>query len=90
MKRTIPSPNQLTINLIPGKLAPKYPLAQEVRCEHVNITEQGTEGNLPIVDFVLKGPHGEQYILVLTGRIVLTLASALRGVNERNHEMFEP
>lgn len=83
-------PSGLNITLVPGKDAPKYDTGQELKCTHVTITEQGTQANLPIVDFVMRGADGAQYLLVLTGREVNALAAVIGGVNERNHGKREP
>lgn len=84
------STNHLKIDLVPGKDAPKYGNTTELKCDQVFVTEQGTEKNLPIVDFVLDGPDGKQYLVVFTGRLILSLAAVIRGVNLRNHQTEEP
>lgn len=82
----------VTIRLVAGDTAPRYEGqgGAELKCEEVVITEQGTKESLPIVDFVMRGPDGQLYLLVMTGRIVNMIASALRGVNMRNHGIAEP
>lgn len=81
----------LEIKFVPGKQGPFYAEGtQQLKVEKCVVIEQGTEANLPFVDFVMKGEHGEQYLMVLTGRMVLSLAAALRGVNMRNHGVAEP
>lgn len=80
----------LDIEIVPGKQAPKYPDAIELACTKVVITEQGTKSGLPIVDFVLKGPGGGEFVLVLTGRLLNMVSAAVRGVNKRNHGVEEP
>lgn len=82
--------NYAKVNMVQGFLAPKYPTAQELNLDNVNITEQGTEAKLPIVDFVMTGAHGEKYVLVLTGRIVNMISAAVKGANMRNHGIEEP
>lgn len=82
--------NHLKISLVPGKLAPKYEeVGIELFCQEVVITEQGTEGGLPMVDFKMVGPDGV-YLMVLTGRIVNAISAAVKGVNLRNHGAPEP
>ena len=78
------------VHLIPGDAAPKYDRGQEISLSHVTITEQGTVAGLPIVDFVMTDPAGNQYLLVLTGRIVNMISAAVRGANLRNHGVEEP
>lgn len=78
------------IKLIKGDEAPKYPFGIELELDHVAITEQGTQTNLPIVDFVMKDKEGLTYLLVLTGREVNMISAAIKGVNLRNHGKEEP
>jgi hypothetical protein len=83
--------NYAKIELVEGKQAPRYTDGRvEVELEKIVITEQGTESNLPIVDFVMVGPDGKKTLLVLTGRIVNAVAAAIKGVNMRNHGKAEP
>ena len=78
------------ITIVPGKLAPKYDNGIELSLQEVTITEQGTEEGLPIVDLTMRGPDGEFYLLVLTGRIVNGISAAVKGVNERIHGVPQP
>lgn len=82
--------NKLSIEMIPGDVAPRYPEGTELSCEKVVITEQGTESKLPIVDFVMVAPDGKKYLLVLTGRLINGIAAAVQGSNLRNHGVREP
>lgn len=85
------SHTQVAMDLVKGKIAPRYPMeTPELSIDRVVITEQGTEGNLPIVDFQMSDRKGNKYFAAITGRIVLTVASALRGVNMRIHGTEEP
>lgn len=84
------NPSQVSVELVPGNVAPRYKNRVELTCEKVVITEQGTERGLPIVDFVLEGPDGKSYLLVFSGRIVNMIASAVRGINARNHGVEDP
>ncbi len=77
--------NYAKIEIVEGKQAPKYTEGDEVTLEKVVITEKGTQADLPIVDFVMVGPDGKKHLLVLTGRIVISIAAAVRGTNLRNH-----
>ena len=78
------------IELIEGKQAPKYDTGQEIEVQAFVITEQGTQANLPIVDIVMRGKDGAQYVAVISGRLLLGVAAAIRGANKRNHGVEEP
>lgn len=82
--------NELKINLIPGNMAPRYDEGYEIDISHCTITEQGTQGNLPLVDFVGRDKNGEKVMFCLTGRLVNMVSAAIRGVNLRNHGVEEP
>jgi Zn/Cd-binding protein ZinT len=83
-------PRVLPIHFVEGNVAPRYDTGYETQVERVTITEQGTQANLPIVDFIAKDKAGNQVCFVLTGREVCTLAAAIRGVNTRIHGVPEP
>jgi hypothetical protein len=85
-----PNPSQLNIDIVEGDRAPRYDEGTELACVGATITEQATEGNLPIVDFRMRGPDGQLYVLVLTGRIINALSGAIKGINLRNHGKEEP
>lgn len=77
---------QLTIELKPGSYVPRYtPKTKELRADKAVITENGMESKLPLVDFQLTDEQGNTYFFALTGRILINLAAAIRGVNLRNH-----
>jgi hypothetical protein len=38
----------------------------------------------------MKGADGQEYYVMMTGRILLSVAAAIRGVNTRNHGVAEP
>lgn len=80
----------LKITLVQGDVAPRYGTGMEVKCEEIVITEQGTQANLPMVDFKLRGPGGHFFLLVLTGRQVNALAAIIKGINTRIHGDPEP
>jgi len=84
--------NMLTIELLPGKIAPRYnpKEVKELAIKKVIVTEKGTEGDLPIVDFQLEDADGNRYFTMITGRLMNQLAAAMRGVNMRNHGVEEP
>jgi len=78
------------LEIVSGKLAPRHPAYEALKCERIVITEQGTQENLSIVDFELIDDEGNLHLVTFTGRIILAVASALRGVNMRNHGQEEP
>lgn len=80
----------MKIDSVSGSVAPTYRDAQGLICEQVVITEQGTDGGLPIVDFLTGGPDGMLRVLTVTGRLVNSVSAAVRGVNVRNHGVEEP
>ncbi len=82
----------VNIQMVEGDVAPRYDheRGEELRCEGVVITEQGTKANLPIVDFKMRGADGKFYLLVLSGRIVNAISAAVKGANMRNHGTEEP
>lgn len=82
--------NQVSIQMVPGKVAPRYNEGTEITLEKCVITERGTLANLPIVDLVMRGPDGQMYLLVLTGRVVNAISAAVKGANTRNHGVAEP
>lgn len=82
---------QLHIKLQPGDLAPRYPSnVSPLDCQDVVITERGTASGLPLVDFRFKDDQGREFFFAVTGRLVISLAAAIRGVNLRNHGKEEP
>lgn len=81
---------KLDLHIVQGAFAPVYTNTTELVLECVNVTEQGTEAHLPIVDFKMKSPQGEEFVLVLTGRMVNMISSAIKGVNLRIHGKEEP
>lgn len=81
----------LTINLIPGNKAPRFDAAMHALTPlAATITEQGMASGLPMVDVVFVDNDGERCIWTTSGRMILALAAALRGVNLRNHGTEEP
>lgn len=82
--------NHAKIEVHPGKIAPRHEKYYELKLEQVDVTENGTQGDLPIVDFVCTLPNGEKALLMLTGRIVNGISAVVRGVNLRNHGVEEP
>jgi hypothetical protein len=81
-----------TIHLNPGSVAPRYDGAVfELTPQGVTITERGMKSGLPMVDFTFVClVDGKRYAFTTSGRMVLMLAAALRGVNLRNHGTEEP
>ena len=54
------------------------------------ITEKGMESGLPLVDLQLIDKDGKKHFVAVSGRILLTIAAAIRGSNLRNHGTEEP
>jgi hypothetical protein len=80
-----------SISIVPGHRCPRHDDAATIHLERVVITEQGTEGGLPVVDFLGRnGLTGEPTVLALTGRIVNGISAAVKGVNTRIHGIAEP
>lgn len=83
----IGDPSKITIRLVPGDVAPRRDPKEitELACEVAVITERGTNGGLPIVDLELTDEHGRKFYAMITGRVLTGIASAVAGVNLRNH-----
>lgn len=83
-----------SIEIVEGKQAPHYleedGFVGECKLDKVVITEKGTQGDLPIVDFVMTAPDGKKFMMCLTGRNVTSIAAAIQGVNLRNHGNSDP
>lgn len=84
------SANEIQIHIVPGQIAPQYDTGDELDVESVTITEEGTAQRLPLVDIRLRGPNDEKYLAVLTGRVVIAIAAAIKGINKRVHGREEP
>lgn len=82
----------LPIELVRGAVAPRYSpqVWKEVIVTKAIITEQGTEKQLPLVDFQMEDVEGNKYFFMITGRLINALAAAIQGVNQRNHGTSEP
>ena len=81
----------ITVRSLAGKVAPRYKSnIIETKCKDVVITEKGMESDLPLVDFQLTDNYGNQYYLPLSGRHILNIAGAIKGINLRNHGTEEP
>jgi hypothetical protein len=78
------------ISIVPGDIAPSYDSGTEVDLESVTITEEGSEAGLPLVDFRLRGPNDESFMVAIPGRVITGLAAAVRGINKRVHGKEEP
>lgn len=87
--------NSFNVKLIKGRKAPTYyqndqhAVKGQLNCIQVNVTEKGAQGDLPMVDFILKTSTGDKYLFATTGRLVNSLAAVLKGVNLRNHGVEE-
>ncbi|MCH9712722.1 MAG: hypothetical protein K0U20_08880 [Proteobacteria bacterium] len=83
--------NTLEIRLINGKDAPRYSAdIKKLSIDTLVITEKGTEGDLPIVDLQLTDADGNKFFACVTGRIFLSSAEVIQGVNLRNHGSTNP
>lgn len=80
----------LHIRIVPGVLAPRYEDGTAADLEQATITEQGMASGLPLVDLHCRDGNGHEIIVVTTGKLLLSLAAAIRGVNLRNHGVEEP
>ena len=81
----------LNIKLVEGNVAPRYAEGTiELNIETAVITEKGMASDLPLIDFQITDDKGRVYFAALTGRVVLVLAAAIKGVNLRNHGVEEP
>lgn len=85
-------PTNIAITLHPDPtIAPRYVNGErQLELVEAVITERGTEAGLPIVDLVLVDADGRRYYTMATGRIFMGVASAIAGVNQRNHGTPNP
>lgn len=74
----------LEFSIVAGEVAPQHAGGIELDIEDVVITEQGA-GGLPLVDLKLRGPNDEIYFAAITGRLVIGIAAAVKGINQRLH-----
>jgi len=82
---------QLTIEIKDGTIAPRYKEDDvELTIDKAVITEKGMESNLPLIDFQMTDADGKVHFAALSGRLILSLAAAIKGVNMRNHGTEEP
>jgi hypothetical protein len=82
--------NAVDLRIVPGGNAPRYIGTKQLSLKFVALTEQGTTAGLPILDFVMEDDSGQQYLLVMTGRIANAISAAVRGTNLRIHGQEEP
>lgn len=81
------SHNQLTVEIIDGKLAPRYPITtKELEVTKAVITTQGTISNAPIVDLQLRDKEGNEFFIAMTGGIFMNLGAAIAGAGAREYE----
>jgi len=82
----------LPIKLIPGDDSPRYDPAEwtEIELKEAIITEQAMGSGLPLVDLTFEDSDGKKFYAMASGRIMNALASAIKGVNLRNHGKMEP
>lgn len=80
----------LSVEVIEGGAAPRYPhTTKELIPQKAAITEQGTIDGWPVVDFVLTDKDGNEYFFALTGGIINSVSSIIKGVNLKNHNAEE-
>lgn len=81
----------MTVRLVEGGTAPRYDYAT-IALDPIEavITEKGMASDLPLVDLHFEDDNGTRYVATTSGRIVLMIASAIRGANLRNHGRSEP
>ena len=85
------SATHVKIHLMPGCPSELYDEpAEPLDCDDVVIKEKATAANLPTVDFRCRGSDGKLHTLVLTGRVVNAIATAVRSMNVRTHGTEEP
>jgi hypothetical protein len=89
--------NAVSIRLVPSDVAPRAhelskpgSVFEQVKLLEVVITERGTQGGLPIVDFVCEDADGKTLLFTTTGRLVNGISATVKGVNQRNHGTAEP
>ena len=77
----------LPIELNKGDFAPRYEKSEwgELSIDKAIVTEQGTMGKLPIVDLQLTDEKGKKYFAMITGRLIIGLGDACKGVMLRVH-----
>ena len=82
----------LSIELKEREDAPRYEQREwkELEIKKAIITEKGTMGNLPIVDLQLEDEKGNKYFVMATGRIIIGLGDACKGVMQRIHGTDTP
>ncbi len=76
---------KLEIEIINGKIAPRYSISTvQLHAEKAIITEKGMVSNDPLVDITLKDDQGNKYFFMMSGNLLIMLASVIRGVMERD------
>ena len=83
----------LKIDIIAGYDCPVY--VEEVDPQNLTllsvvIIEQGTTLLLPVVQFKTRDASGNFRLLTLTGREVIAMGKAVKGINQRIHGTPEP
>ena len=83
---------KLSIELKEGDFAPRYEKDEwtELSIDKAVVTEQGTIGKLPIVDIQLTDEKGNKYFGMITGRLIIGLGDACKGVMQRIHGTDTP
>jgi hypothetical protein len=81
--------SELDIQIVPGAIAPQLE-GIELDVVGVTITEQAAGDGLPLIDVKMRGPNDESYQASLSGRILIGIAAATKGINKRIHGREEP
>lgn len=82
---------EVSIQIFNGNVSPSHGAdVDEVTLRSVMITEQGTDGGLPIVDLRCTNSDGEAVDLTLTGRQILAIGDVIREINTRIHGDARP
>ena len=83
---------QIKIKINAGDKSPRYcpNSVDQVGIEQVVITERGMQSGLSLIDLQMIDKDGKKHFVAVSGRILLTIAAAIRGSNLRNLGTEEP
>jgi hypothetical protein len=80
--------NHLPIEIKTIETAPHYrndcPEFKEAIITKAIVIEKGTKGNNPTVDIWFENEHGQKYIAMITGDLMIGLARVIEGVKARS------
>lgn len=75
----------LTINTIPGSMAPRFEATTHPLTPiSATITEQGMKSGWPMVDLTFEDSSGKRFAYTTSGRMMLLLAGAIQAAVVRN------